>query len=80
MTPEDAAEERVDDDVEEAAEEPVFLLDEADEARASAESDVLTRVVLRDVAGMFVQVGTGDEDEGVGVKDRIALRSICDGE
>lgn len=56
MTPEDAAEMRVKDDVEEEEEEEeaVLLLDDVDEARASAWFDVLSRVDLRDVAGMLI--------------------------
>lgn len=46
MTPEDAAEERVEEDVDEEA---AFLLDdELDGTRPSSWSDVLSRVDLRD--------------------------------
>lgn len=75
MTPEDAAEERVEEDVEE--EEAVFLLDELDGARsaASKEADSLSRVDLRDCAGMLLQ--TCKYGGGEMMKDEGVSRSIC---
>ena len=80
MTPDDAAEERVEDDVEEDEEAAFFRLDELDETRSavSVEADALRRVDLRDGAGMLLQVRKRqdnvmvDEDEGV-------ARGICEG-
>lgn len=75
MTPEDAAEERVEEDAEE--EEVAFRLDELDAARASASSDKLSRVDLRDGAGMLLQRRRRDDRGGAMVKDEGLACGIC---
>ena len=54
MTPEDAAEDLLDEDAEEE-EAAVFLLEEVEMTRSatSDEADVLSRVALRDDVGML---------------------------
>lgn len=79
MTPDDAAEDRVEEEVEEE-EAAVFLLEEVDGTRSatSDEADELSRVDLRDCAGMLPQVsmcGGNVIIQGYGVK-----RSICGSE
>lgn len=70
ITPDDAADERVEDDADE--EEVAFRFEGPDAGRTSLSSARLSRVDLRDVAGMLLQMCTVD-----GRSDVSVARSIC---